>query len=91
MLKQNPSEKVQIPADITPEDLFGLTDDKRNKLIAAVLSTISKSQAAVKEIVIKQSTSKSKESKDNIEKGKKLFVELDQTKKKFEALIKNRW
>jgi len=41
--------------------------------------------------VIKQSTSKSKESKDNIEKGKKLFVELDQTKKKFEALIKNRW
>jgi len=43
MLKQNPSAKVQIPADITPEDLFGLTDDKRNKLIAAVLSTISKS------------------------------------------------
>lgn len=66
-----------------------MTEDKRNKLVAAVLSTISKSQASVKEIVIKQSTSKSKEAKENIEKGKKLFVELDQTKKKFEALIKN--
>lgn len=42
-LKSNPTAHYDLPPDITPAELFGVPDEKRAKLIGAVLSTINKS------------------------------------------------
>lgn len=55
------------------------------------MSSINKSQAAVKQIAIQSASSKTKDAKENVEKAKKIFTELEQVKKKFDELQKNRW
>lgn len=50
------------------------------------MSSINKSQAAVKQIAIQSASSKTKDAKENVEKAKKIFTELEQVKKKFDEL-----
>ena len=90
-LKSNPTAHYDLPPDIRPAELFGVPDEKRAKLIGAVLSTINKSQAEVKQIGITSASKKSHSANENVEKAKKVFVELEQVKKKFSELVKNKW
>ena len=51
-----------------------------------MLSTINKSQAEIKQIGLSSAQSKSQSAQENVEKAKKIFVELEQVKKKFNEL-----
>jgi hypothetical protein len=88
-------EIIDIPAEVTPEDLIGITRENRIKKFQVLIQKITKTMNELKTIGGNNfkvfNATKNATAKDNYERSIALFKKQADLKKDFMALAKNRW